>query len=130
MPLTIEEAIGQKLMLTFTGLEPSAAILATLARQQVGGVTLFRADNVESPAQVRALTTALQRAAEAAGQPRLIIAADQEGGTLLALAGSTPFPGNLALGAAGVVITVIPILIVFVILQRQFVRGLTGAVKG
>jgi putative chitobiose transport system permease protein len=32
--------------------------------------------------------------------------------------------------AAGVVMTVIPILIVFVTLQRQFVRGLTGAVKG
>jgi putative chitobiose transport system permease protein len=32
--------------------------------------------------------------------------------------------------AAGVVMTIIPILIVFVILQRQFVRGLTGAVKG
>jgi len=32
--------------------------------------------------------------------------------------------------AAGVVMTIIPILIVFVILQRQFVRGLSGAVKG
>lgn len=32
--------------------------------------------------------------------------------------------------AAGVVMTVIPILIFFVVLQRQFVRGLTGAVKG
>jgi putative chitobiose transport system permease protein len=32
--------------------------------------------------------------------------------------------------AAGVVITVIPILIFFVALQKQFVRGLTGAVKG
>ncbi len=32
--------------------------------------------------------------------------------------------------AAGVVMTVIPILILFVLLQRQFVRGLTGAVKG
>lgn len=32
--------------------------------------------------------------------------------------------------AAGVVMTVIPILIVFVLLQKQFVRGLTGAVKG
>jgi putative chitobiose transport system permease protein len=32
--------------------------------------------------------------------------------------------------AAGVVITVIPILIFFVSLQRQFVRGLGGAVKG
>lgn len=32
--------------------------------------------------------------------------------------------------AAGVVMAVIPILIIFVTLQRQFVRGLTGAVKG
>lgn len=32
--------------------------------------------------------------------------------------------------AAGVVMTVIPILIFFVALQRQFVRGLSGAVKG
>ena len=32
--------------------------------------------------------------------------------------------------AAGVVMTVIPILIFFVALQRQFVRGLGGAVKG
>jgi putative chitobiose transport system permease protein len=32
--------------------------------------------------------------------------------------------------AAGVTMTVIPILIFFIILQKQFVRGLTGAVKG
>jgi putative chitobiose transport system permease protein len=32
--------------------------------------------------------------------------------------------------AAGVVMTVVPIIIFFVVLQRQFVRGLTGAVKG
>ncbi len=32
--------------------------------------------------------------------------------------------------AAGVVMTIVPIIIFFVVLQRQFVRGLTGAVKG
>lgn len=32
--------------------------------------------------------------------------------------------------AAGVVMVVVPILMLFVILQHQFVRGLTGAVKG
>jgi putative chitobiose transport system permease protein len=47
---------------------------------------------------------------------------------LVALQGA--FASDLRGVAAGVVITVIPILIVFVILQRQFVRGLTGAVKG
>ena len=47
---------------------------------------------------------------------------------LVALQGA--FASDLRGVAAGVVMTVIPILIVFVILQRQFVRGLTGAVKG
>lgn len=40
------------------------------------------------------------------------------------------FSSDLRATAAGIVITVVPILILFVILQRQFVRGLTGAVKG
>jgi beta-N-acetylhexosaminidase len=88
-------------MLSFAGLTPSAEILATLARQHIGGVTLFRSLNIERPAQVRELTAALQRAAAAAGQPPLLVGVDQEGGTLMAVAGATPFPGNLALGAAG-----------------------------
>ena len=47
---------------------------------------------------------------------------------LVALQGM--FTSDLRGMAAGVVMTVIPIMIVFVTLQRQFVRGLTGAVKG
>jgi putative chitobiose transport system permease protein len=47
---------------------------------------------------------------------------------LVALQGA--FSSDSRAIAAGVVMTVIPILIVFVALQRQFVRGLTGAVKG
>jgi putative chitobiose transport system permease protein len=47
---------------------------------------------------------------------------------LVALQGA--FSSDSRAVAAGVVMTVIPILIVFVTLQRQFVRGLTGAVKG
>jgi len=40
------------------------------------------------------------------------------------------FASDLRVAAAGVVMTVIPILIFFVALQRQFIRGLSGAVKG
>jgi putative chitobiose transport system permease protein len=40
------------------------------------------------------------------------------------------FSSDLRATAAGIVITIVPILILFVALQRQFVRGLTGAVKG
>ncbi len=32
--------------------------------------------------------------------------------------------------AAGVVLTVVPILLFFIVVQRYFVRGLAGAVKG
>jgi len=102
MSLTLEQALGQKLMLSFSGKQPSPEILETLQRQHAGGVTLFRALNVADPAQVRALTESLQRAARASGQPRLLIAADQEGGQLMAVGdGVTPFPGNMALGATG-----------------------------
>jgi len=40
------------------------------------------------------------------------------------------FASDLRATAAGIVMTIIPILILFIILQRQFVRGMTGAVKG
>jgi ABC-type glycerol-3-phosphate transport system permease component len=40
------------------------------------------------------------------------------------------FTSDFRAVAAGVTLTVIPILIFFVVLQRQFIRGLTGAVKG
>ncbi|MDL1896827.1 carbohydrate ABC transporter permease [Anaerolineae bacterium CFX7] len=40
------------------------------------------------------------------------------------------FASDLRATAAGIVMTIIPILILFIFLQRQFVRGMTGAVKG
>jgi len=99
MTLTLAQAVGQKLMLSFIGSEPPPAVLALLKEQHIAGFTLFRHHNAQNPAQVRALTTALQQAAREAGQPPLLIGIDQEGGTLLALPGATRFPGNLALGA-------------------------------
>ncbi len=102
MDLSLEQAIGQKLMLSFVGREPSPAIRTLLRQQHVGGITLFRALNISEPTQVRRLTTALQAAAAEAGMPPLLIAADQEGGQLMAIdGGTTCFPGNLALGATG-----------------------------
>jgi putative chitobiose transport system permease protein len=47
---------------------------------------------------------------------------------LLALQGA--FQSDFRGVAAGVTMTVIPIMIFFIALQRQFIRGLTGAVKG
>ncbi|MFW5943542.1 MAG: glycoside hydrolase family 3 N-terminal domain-containing protein, partial [Chloroflexota bacterium] len=94
------DLLGQRLMLAFDGTEPPPHVLEWLARRQAAGFTLFRKLNVRNPAQVRDLTGALQEAAARSGQPPLLIAADQEGGQLLALGDeTTPFPGNMALGA-------------------------------
>lgn len=95
-------AVGHKLLLGFTGPEPPPHILHWLASRPLGGFAIFRYRNVENPYQVRQLTNALQQAARASGQPPLLICADQEGGQLNALGPAlTPFPGNMALGAAG-----------------------------
>jgi multiple sugar transport system permease protein len=40
------------------------------------------------------------------------------------------FTGNLRTVAAGVMVATVPIIIVFLMFQRQFIRGLSGAVKG
>jgi beta-N-acetylhexosaminidase len=94
--------LNQKLMLSFDGFEPTPELFKILEGQAIGGLTLYRSLNVQNPAQVSALTTALQQAASKAGGGQLLIGADQEGGQLVAVGGgTTPFPGNLALGAAG-----------------------------
>lgn len=99
MSFTIAQAIGQKLMWSFGGLKPTPAILRAIKQGQAGGITLFRAINAADVEQVRALNAALQAQAKKHGQPILLIGADQEGGTLVSVPGTTCFPGNLALGA-------------------------------
>jgi beta-N-acetylhexosaminidase len=90
---------GVRFLRTFDGTEPTPGILAAIRAGHASGVTLFRARNVGSPAQVRELSARLQ-AARPAGDPPLVIGLDQEGGQLQAVGnGATAWPGNLALGA-------------------------------
>src|SRR5258708_4906369 len=100
--MTLEQAVGQQFLLTFEGREaPPEQFLEVLRRQHVGGVVLFRHKNMGTLTELRGLTQALQRAATESGQPPLVIAADQEGGQLIAVDQTTPFPGNMPLGATG-----------------------------
>lgn len=94
--------IGQKLLLAFQGKEPSPEIIEALKNYRPGGLTFFRSLNIDDPTQVRRLTDSLQRLARDLGLPPLLIATDQEGGQLMAIGeGTTPLPGNMALGATG-----------------------------
>ena len=100
MSLTLEQSIGQQFLLSFTGKrKPPVALLRVLQSQHIGGIVLFRARNMGTLFDLRQLTARLQKAAAHYGQPPLLIAADQEGGQLMAIGDATPFPGNMSLGA-------------------------------
>ena len=103
MGLSLEEQIGQRLLLAFHGKDDVPdGFRAALKAYKPAGVTLFRSLNIENPQQVRHLTARLQEAALQAGLPPLLIAVDQEGGQVMAIGnGTTPLPGNMALGATG-----------------------------
>ena len=73
----LSRQVGQLLIIRFAGTAAPAYVRRALRDGRAGGVVLF-ADNVESPAQLRALTRSLQRAARGAA----LIATDQEGGSI------------------------------------------------
>jgi len=94
--LTLEEKIGQMLLVGFHGLEPPEHIIHWLAEGRISGVILF-ARNIDTPEQVAGLTRACH---EAAKYP-ILVAIDQEGGVVARLReGFTESPGAMALGAA------------------------------
>ena len=74
------QLIGQKLMVAMSGTTPTSGLLGRIERGEIGGVILFGA-NITSAGQLKALTTALRQAAAQGGQPPLLIATDQEGGS-------------------------------------------------
>ena len=78
---TLEQLVGERLVVAMSGTAPSASLLARIRRGDVGGVILF-GSNVRSPDQVRALTASLAAAASAGGRPRPLLLTDQEGGAV------------------------------------------------
>ena len=98
--MTIEEKVGQLIMVGFEGTQANEAIETHIRERFVGGVVLF-SRNIQSPQQTAELTNELQRLVEAtARQIPLFIGIDQEGGWVIRLKeGATVLPGNMALGA-------------------------------
>jgi beta-N-acetylhexosaminidase len=93
--------ISRRLLVAFSGTQLPPAVGQLIAQRTPAGVSLFRFHNSADPPQLRALTDSIQAAAPVGARP-LLIAADQEGGQLIALAdGTTPFAGAMAVGAAG-----------------------------
>jgi beta-N-acetylhexosaminidase len=96
----LEHLIGQKLLFAFHGKESlSPEIINAFKSYHPSGISYFRSLNLESAPQIKTLSQALQDLARELGLPPLLIAADQEGGQLMAFGDGTPLPGNMALGA-------------------------------
>ena len=106
--LSLEDAVGQLLMIGFRGVELDSETAAMFAAVKPGGVVLFDYDvasggeeprNIESPAQLTALTGSLQAQAELG----MFIAVDAEGGFVNRLKEKYGFevivPSALTLGA-------------------------------
>ncbi|MGB8953880.1 MAG: beta-N-acetylhexosaminidase [Tumebacillaceae bacterium] len=96
--MTLEEKIGQLLMVGFNGDTPGPDALTLVETYHAGGVVLFNwSDNLKNPVQTANLTNGLQKMAHIP----LLIAVDQEGGSVarMSSASSTVFPGNMPLGA-------------------------------
>ena len=99
--LSLQQKIGQLLMVGFDALQPNAHIETLLRQGQVGGVILFRR-NVATPLQVAALNRRLQAINAEANAVPLLIAVDQEGGMVARLEdGVTPLPSVLAFRTVG-----------------------------
>lgn len=98
--MTLEEQIGQILMVGFSGLTPSQEIITLIERYHVSNIILF-SRNIHETEQVFALTHQLQKHAREAGHRYpLSIAIDQENGIVQRMGEvATIFPGNMALGA-------------------------------
>ncbi|HSH83142.1 MAG TPA: beta-N-acetylhexosaminidase [Herpetosiphonaceae bacterium] len=75
---------GQSVMLSFTGTRVTRELVGALERTRAGGVILF-ARNIGSPAELYALTGALQEQAAMLRLPPLLIGIDQEGGPVTRL---------------------------------------------
>jgi len=95
--LTLEQQVGQLIVLSFTGTTPPAYVRELLRGRRVAGVILF-GRNISSPAQVRALTAALRKSG---GSP--VVAVDQEGGAVRRLAWAPPVASEAEQLARGTV---------------------------
>ena len=78
---TLQQLIGQKLVVPMKGQAPSASLLARARAGQIGGV-IVHGDNLSTASALRLIASRLQHAAAAGGQPPLLIAVDQEGGSV------------------------------------------------
>jgi beta-N-acetylhexosaminidase len=97
----LAQLVGQRMLVGFQGTTASSSLLARVRAGRIGGVILF-SSNIHDAAQVARLTSRLQAAARAGGQPSLLIATDQEGGLVRRIPWAPPKRSAEELGGTSV----------------------------
>ncbi len=97
---TLAQLVGQKLVVSMEGTTASADLLGRIRRGEVGGVILSGA-NITTRAALLALTRSLRNAAAAGGRPPLLIAVDQEGGSIKRIPWAPPTRSAPRMGSIG-----------------------------
>ena len=97
----LSQLVGQRLIVAMDGTtSPSPGLLGRIRRGEIGGVILF-GRNVTTATALRALTKQLRDAATAGGQLPLLIAVDQEGGSIKRIPWAPPTLSPPQMGADG-----------------------------
>ena len=97
--MSIDERVGQLMTVAFHGKRITSHLESMIRQRQVGGVILF-AENSSDAAELRSLSSDLQRIAQEGGAQRLFIAIDHEGGAVIRVGrGLTVLPSAMALAA-------------------------------
>ncbi|MFK2826625.1 beta-N-acetylhexosaminidase [Bacillus sp. B190/17] len=96
--MTVEEKVGQVMMVGFHGTEPSTEIKDLIQNKQIGGIIYFDR-NMTSASQTARLSNALQQLAASPFNVPLMTAIDQEGGDILRMREKvSPIPSQQQLG--------------------------------
>lgn len=97
--MSLEEKIGQLLMIGFFGKQPSGEVIEMITKRHIGSVIFF-SRNLSELDQIRELCSSLQEYASGQAYP-LLLATDQEGGVVTRLYQGTVSPGNMGIAATG-----------------------------
>ena len=107
--MSLRDKVTQMLMVDFRkwGADSASAVDFTVMNDEVRkivedynfGSVIYFANNIKTTEETFALTQEMQAAATKDGGIALLIAADQEGGSVYRLGSGTALPGNMALGA-------------------------------
>ncbi|MGE7663965.1 beta-N-acetylhexosaminidase [Peribacillus sp. NPDC097197] len=97
--MTLEEKVGQLMMIGFSGTEKSTEVQEFIEEKHIGGIIYFDR-NMSSPKQVAELSNSLQESAEGSRfSLPLMVAIDQEGGAITRMREQvSPIPSQQKLG--------------------------------